>query len=598
MKRRRPSSRGQVLACCTALLGFAVLVAACGDRDRPGEPGAGYDEVKAKIRPLIRSGLLQSQVPGLSIALVDDQDVVWSEGFGFADRAAQVPATAQTVYEAGSISKLFTATAIMQRVEQGRAGLDQPIQELIPGFAIQSRFPQSAPVTLRNLLTHHAGIPEQLMSGYAETPLSLPENMEHLREDSLAYPANEFWAYSNTGFVVLGRAVETTSGEEFTAHLREHVLEPLGMTHSSFRLEPHIAPRMAKGEGPWAAEDIPPTWLESQAPAGSLRSSVEDMSRFIRMLLAEGKSDGVPVLQPGSLQEMWRQQNAGNPLDLDTRIGLTWYLYDYPLTNGQSVRMVYHNGTTFSFQSMMILLPEHKLGVVVLANARSAATLVATAAQQTLAHALEAKSGLELAVVAPEPRVQPVQRAETELRALTGMYASELGPLKIDFESGTLFGLIADSRFELAPHEQGFFKTLLGGAPLWVSFEHLQGRDVLILHAGPDARQLFAERITPSPVLSSWNGWLGSYALARGARREIAERAVLSKADGYLVLEASGGLFEREPMVLMLRPEGDDRAVVLGLGRGKGEVVRFERKEGGNSLVLKGIRLQLQPAVP
>jgi CubicO group peptidase (beta-lactamase class C family) len=592
MRRRGSPSRWWRLSYCIALLGAAVLGTGCGE----DSPEANYEKVKAEIRALIQGGLLQTQVPGLSIALVDDQQVVWSEGFGFADRNARIPATAQTVYEVGSISKLFTATAIMQQVEQGRAGLDQPIQELIPDFALRPRFPQSAPITLRNLLTHHAGIPEQFVGGYAETPPSLAESMESLREEFPAYPANELWAYSNTGLVVVGRAVETTSGDEFTEYMKQRILGPLGMTHSSFRLDPDIAANMAKGESPWPEEDLPPTSLDSRAPAGSLRSSVEDMSRFLRMLLAEGRSESGTILQPGSLQEMWRQQNVGIPLDVDTRIGLTWYLADLPLTNGEAVRAVYHSGTTWSFESIVVLVPEQKLGVVVLANSRSAAALVSVIAQQTLARALALKSGLELATPPLAPSVQPIQRSEEELRALTGLYASELGPLKVDLENGVLSCLVEGSRLELEPHEQGFFKTRFQGTPVWISFDRIQGHDVLLLHG--DGRQLLGERITPSAMPDSWNGWLGSYALPRGARRERVERAVLSKADGFLLLEASGGLFEQEPMVLMLKPEGDDRAVVLGLGRGKGEIVRFERTAEGASLVLKGIRLRLQPPVP
>lgn len=326
---------------------------------------------------------------------MDDQEVVWAQGFGFADQAAQRPATAETLYEIGSVSKVFTATAVMQQVEQGRLALDRPIQEFIPDFTLQPRFPESGPITLRHLLTHHAGIPEQYIGSFTPRPLSLPERMELLRDESPAYPVGKLWVYSNTGIVVAGRALEMATGLEFPAAMKQHVLGPLGMSQSSFQVEPHMVPAMSVGYGSLAASDAPPHWLDGEGPAGSLRSSVLDVSRFIQMLLADGRSGETALLQPGTLQEMWRQQNAGVPLDLDTRVGITWFLDGLPLSNGQSARLVHHGGTTLYFHSMLALLPEHKLGVVVLANSDTSGELVPFIAQEALARAMKVKTGLE-----------------------------------------------------------------------------------------------------------------------------------------------------------------------------------------------------------
>src|SRR5262245_56772089 len=152
MNRTHTFSRRQTLSFCAALLSLGLLAAGCDADKPPSQPSEDtYAEVKTELRQLIDSGMAQHQIRGLSIALVDDQEVVWAQGFGFADQEAQRPATEETVYEIGSISKVFTATALMQQVERGRVELDRPIQELMPDFALQSRFPTSGPITLRHL---------------------------------------------------------------------------------------------------------------------------------------------------------------------------------------------------------------------------------------------------------------------------------------------------------------------------------------------------------------------------------------------------------------------------------------------------------------
>ncbi|WP_224249899.1 serine hydrolase domain-containing protein [Hyalangium gracile] len=599
MHRGHTLSRRRTVYCCTLLLGVGLLVSGCdGDKPASEPPKDPYAELKTEVSQLIESGMARDQIRGLSIALVDDQEVVWAQGFGLADQGAQRPATSETAYEIGSVSKVFTATAVMQQVERGRLALDRPIQEFIPGFTLQSRFQDSGPITLRHLLTHHAGIPEQYVGAFTPRALSLPERMELLREEHQAYPVGKLWAYSNTGIVIAGRALETASGMEFTAAMKQHVLGPLGMSQSSFRLEPHMMPAMSVGYGALAPSDAPPHWLDGEGPAGSLRGSVLDVSRFIQMLLADGRAGETTILQPATLREMWRQQNVGVPLDLDTRVGITWFLADMPLTNGQSARLVHHGGATLYFRSMLALLPEHKLGVVVLGNTDTSAELVPFIAQEVLARALKAKTGLEVAAPAQEPQVQPVSRPVEELRALEGVYATDLGPMKVAVENGELAGHLAGLRVVLVPHQQGLFKTELLGTPMWLVFDRIDGHDVVLLPQGPEpmwsGRQFLGERVTSSEVPESWKSRLGQYSLPRDAPREFFESAELSLSEGFLVLEIYSGMLGAS-LSMLLRPDGEDRAIVLGLGRGKGEVVRFEREGDARFVITKGVRMQLKP---
>lgn len=124
-----------------------------------------YSYTKDYISWLIKKEMKKNDVTGLSLALVDDQRIVWAEGFGFADVGHHIPATPDTVYRIGSISKLFTATAAMQLAEQGRLDINQPLQSYLPEFSVKSRFASAISITPRTLMTHHSGLPSDLQKG-------------------------------------------------------------------------------------------------------------------------------------------------------------------------------------------------------------------------------------------------------------------------------------------------------------------------------------------------------------------------------------------------------------------------------------------------
>jgi len=148
------------------ILLLTVSIAGCSSAPtRPESVGRGDYAKVAEFSALVRHEMKKRDVTGLSIALVDDQRVVWAEGFGYADKDGSVPASPETVYRAGSISKLFTATAAMQLAERGRLGIDRPLGDYLPGFSIRTRFTDAAPVTPRSIMAHHSGLPSDYLKG-------------------------------------------------------------------------------------------------------------------------------------------------------------------------------------------------------------------------------------------------------------------------------------------------------------------------------------------------------------------------------------------------------------------------------------------------
>ncbi|MDE2594845.1 MAG: beta-lactamase family protein, partial [Burkholderiales bacterium] len=230
----------------------ALAAALSGCSVAPTRPDAvrlgDEDTVKAYLSKLINHEMRQGDVPGLSIALVDDQRVVWSQGFGYADQERRTPASAETIYRVGSISKLFTDMAALQLAEQGRLNVDLPVQTYLPNFSIKQRNGTATAITPRMLMTHHAGLPRDILKGFMTTaPEPFSHVVDQLRDEYADYPPGQTFSYSNLGITVLGSVVEQLSGEPFAARMQREVLLPMGMTHSAFETGVSSSALMAKG---------------------------------------------------------------------------------------------------------------------------------------------------------------------------------------------------------------------------------------------------------------------------------------------------------------------------------------------------------------
>ena len=178
---------------------------------------------------------------GPSVAYVDDRRVVWSEGFGLADEARGVEATAATLYRAGSVSKLFTALAVMQLAERGRLDLDAPITDSVPTFDPRTRFGSIDGITLRTILSHHSGIPNAIRDGlFAREPDAFETVTARLAGHYAAYPPDTVFSYSNAGYCVVGHAVQNVTGRPFVDHVARSAWTELRWLSTSSPAKPEL----------------------------------------------------------------------------------------------------------------------------------------------------------------------------------------------------------------------------------------------------------------------------------------------------------------------------------------------------------------------
>src|SRR5437762_986537 len=311
---------------------------------------------------LIPSQLRNRNIAGAVVSVVKDGQVLFQKGYGYADVEAKKPVLPdQTLFRPGSISKLFTATAVMQLVEQGKLDLDRDVTDYLD-FTIPETYPE--PVTLRQLLTHTAGFEETLKNLFVGHQTDMKPLRAYLVNQMPAriFPPVKVPSYSNYGFTLAGYIVERVSGEKFERYITNHILQPLRMTDSTFDqpLPPQLAAQMSKA---YLIASKKPRDFEfvQVAPAGALSTTTTDMTRFMLAFLQDGSVDGVAVLKPETVREMQTRQFAIHPMICGLGITFMEYWLD-------PVRAIGHGGDTVYFHSDMVLLPDAHVGYFISYN--------------------------------------------------------------------------------------------------------------------------------------------------------------------------------------------------------------------------------------
>ena len=377
----RTMERLRILSCAAVSLAIATNAAAQGPAPSPFvapaaspapmpeppsmPPGVGPGLTTADLEPFF-DGLINSQIEnrdiaGAVVSVVKDGQVVLAKGYGFADFADEKRVDAQgTLFRPGSISKLFTAIAVMQLVEAGQLDLDRDVAEYLD-FEIARNFPE--PITLRRILTHTAGFEESLKNlfGAGETPMPHREYLlAHM--PAQVYRPGTVPAYSNYAISVAGYIVERLTNQPLHEYLEQRIFEPLSMNSSSFQqpLPETLAVRLSKG---YTVAGKPPKPFEicNPAPAGAMSTTASDMARFMLAMLNGGTLDGATILRPETLSAMLTRQHELHP-DLHA-MGLGFMEYS------QNSRTMWgHGGDTLLFHSDMFLIPDARVGVFISYN--------------------------------------------------------------------------------------------------------------------------------------------------------------------------------------------------------------------------------------
>ncbi len=493
---------GAVRACWSVLALWLILPHSV-TADTPAVPPP-YRQVVEALDGFLTREVAAKGLPCLSVALVDDQRVVWAKGFGHADVQAKKPATADTVYRVGSVSKLFTDLAVMQLVEQGVLDLDAPVTRYLPDF--KPRTTSDVAITLRHLMAHRSGLVREPPAGnyFDDANPPLARTVQSLNETELVYAPGSRIKYSNAGIAVVGYVLEHTRKEPFARYLSRQLLEPLGLTKSGFEPTDALTKDLAKAIM-WTYHGrtfAAPTFELGMAPAGSMYSTVTDLGQFLGVLFAGGRGPKGQVLKRETLEAMWKPQFASQPeapAREKTGFGIGFHLSEF-----EGRRRVGHGGAIYGFATELAALPDDKLGVVVVAAKDGAFGTTTRIADNALRLMLAARQGKPLPAI---EETKPLDRARA--RELAGRYKAEDRILELREDAGRLWLLPLAGGFRLELRAAGDeVGDLVTDDPL--NFGLRLRPEGGKLHAGkrvyervPDAR--------PDAPPARWLGLIGEY---------------------------------------------------------------------------------------
>ncbi len=340
-------------------------------------PSKGQGESKAALSDALRlidawleTEQVYDRLPGISVGIVKDQDLIWSKGYGVADMKKKTPATPETIYSICSITKLFTSIAIMQLYEQGKLRLDDSLVTILPEHRIRQQFSDSGPITIRSLLTHSSGLPRESDFPYWSGPdYKFPTKeqvVEKLDHQETLYPASTYFQYSNLGMTLLGEVVEKVSGKPYEVYVQENILKPLRLNNTFSKFPRELwGTRLATGYSSMtrsgAREILPLFDAQGIQAAAGYSSTVEDLAQFASWQFRLMSNGGKEILRASTLKEMQRV----HWVDPDWKIhwGLGFVVFQ---NNGKT--LMGHWGSCPGYRSILLMDPKEKLAFIVLIN--------------------------------------------------------------------------------------------------------------------------------------------------------------------------------------------------------------------------------------
>jgi len=399
--------------------------------------------------------------PGSSIGIVYDQDLVWAKGYGMADVAEEVPATAATVYRIASISKLFTSTAILQLRDAGKLQLDDPVVKHIPWFKVKEPDQDGPTITIRHLLTHTSGLPREA-TGVSWNELTFPSRKQmvgRLAEQEPVFAAEEEWKYSNLALSLAGEIVAEVSGEPWPEYVTEHILKPLRMS-STYPVPTPNTPGLAVGYGrrvPGKQREIEPfVDIEAERPAGNMASTVEDLAKFVSLQFRERPVGGEMILRSSTLREMHRV----HWLRRDWKSG--WGL-GFAVRRVDELVRVGHGGSLPGHRTQIELAPNDKFGVIVLTNANDGdPRRYLDQAFKLVRPAIADATRAPKAAAKPDPAWQRYvgaytwKHAEVQVQVLEGELAIIFPESDDPWESRVTLKPVGAHRFRATPNEMSY----------------------------------------------------------------------------------------------------------------------------------------------
>jgi len=414
----------------------------------------------SELEKTVLDELKSSRTPGAAVVIVSGDRVVFAKGFGIANAETGDPVTADMLFRLGSTTKMFTAAALVSLAEGGELDMNQPIGKYAKGL-----HPKVASVTAHQLLSHTAGIFDNAPMYGLHDDSALGNEVRSWKEDQFFTEPGKIISYSNPGYWLAGYVIEEASGKPYADQLSESLFKPLGMSRTTLR--PTVAMTYPLAQGHNASRDgkfevIRPMADNSASwPAGSMFSSAMDLSRLVIAFLNGGKVDGKQAISPALIEKLSTPQAAIPGSE-------NKYAYGLMITNYRGVKIVEHGGARSGYGSVIRMSPEHRFGVIILAN-RSGASLSRSAEK-----AMELMLPLKDAKDEPE---KEMPMSESEMARYAGVYAQGQMRFELSVKDGKLRGRQGNVEGEIVKTGESRFEIRTPN-----------GSQKFVLVSGPDGK--------------------------------------------------------------------------------------------------------------
>jgi CubicO group peptidase (beta-lactamase class C family) len=438
-------------------------------------------ELQTMIDDFVAERMEQGKLPGLSLVIVKDGQILYTKGYGFANIETQTPMTDRTPVAVASQAKGMTALAVMQLVEQGKVDLDAPVPTYLPWFKVDDLRGRS--ITVRQVLTHTAGLPTSLILDGNRDPNALEQRVHELATVKLNRDPGTAYEYATDGYAIAGLIVQTVSGMPYKDYMAQNIFAPLDMQEATFDPDEAEQNGLAQGYSKQRGVLSPAPMLVTLGFAlGSWALvSARDLGNYFTMLLEGGQFDGKTIVAKSSIEEMWKPLVS---MDAERSYGLGWNVLTI---NG--VTTIANEAEELVNSSQFILIPEQNLGVGVTVNLSTG-------------HSSEIARGVVTLMQGgtPEPSSLPVERDPSTFKAdpalwanYVGDYDSGRGPVRIYIEGDKLLGQAGDLAFELEAYGENDFalRGAVGGLEGYpITFSTGEDNQLIILLGG----QLFGQK--------------------------------------------------------------------------------------------------------
>ncbi len=541
------------------------------------------DSVTHKIDSIVNAIMKAKHIVGSSIAIVDHGKIVYAKGYGYADNHKKIKATEKTVFCIGSITKTFTAMAIMKLHEEGKIDLDKPASYYLPELKIRSIAESGDILKIRNLLSHTSGLTDGFMNkDMCDKEQDMNSIIDDLNQEVLVRKANWKWSYSNVGYDVLGCIIERVSGMKYMDYIRKNFLQAMDMHSSDFYDRPGDT---MYSRGYLKDTDQTPEPYMRDIPAGALFCSSPDMANFMNTIMDHGKHGSSQIISQESITEMQTDHTDHTMLHSDEQYGYATFLL--PMKFAEDSLYGYaigHGGDTHTSHSVYFVFPKMDLGIVILTNSEQGHSFCNKAFTGIFKCWMKYDKGIKLHPAKDKTKAVIADNS-LPVREVTGDYATGEDVLihikRIN--DNKLLMLQEGQRFILKKQPDGAYSVTLKLflvysyriKGLGMGFDKIEGK---VYFKQIDTKDGSSEYVLVKdsvvPLSDSWKNTPGKYKLlnsCEGNQQGRPQQIIIHRNKIWLKVKFS----EKEIATFSFTQMDENHAAMDGIGRRGGDIMKI-----------------------